>query len=509
MSSTLPSFINQWKNYAMELQIKHGVPASLTLAQAFLESSRGTSHQASANNNYFGLRLHGQYVHFGNAKDSFYYYARTVSGGTAFRRNTAGIASTDVNSYLNAVCRSGYAEDRYYHGKIVNIINKYDLTQFDRQAVREAQGRGVKVGYLRGSKKGDDYHPYSEIDDSQMTATSMVESDDFNRYAESKNIGTEKVDYPLEFIPGQKWSMPVPSDKWEVIGKFGTHRKGDSQVHAHNHGGIDIRTRDRGPAGKVSVLATEDNGKVIDAHKSATGGNMVKIQYNRPNGDVYVCTYMHLTSYKVHAGQEVHAGQDIGVTGSTGHAEGPHLHFEVTRNGKRIDPVMYCTEMGIRGGFDPKLIDDKTGRDLTKNYENKMVYTGSQQQTGTAAAQADPASLGALAQMTQSGDPNDWMNALMQQNGDLFEGDDLLGCVVSAVFGTMRQMAFQLAQADFQEQLEKAADDADKTPSEGVDNNIPKDKAEEKANELSHAASAEYDSTVQKQEEETRTRQLA
>lgn len=84
-----------------------------------------------------------------------------------------------------------------------------------------------------------------------------------------------------------------------------------------------------------------------------------------------------------------------------------------------------------------------------------------------------------------------------------------MGCVVSAVFGTMRQMAFQIAQADFQEQLEKAADDADKTPLESVYNNIPKDKAEEKANELSHAASAEYDSTVQKQEEETRTRQLA
>ena len=503
MSSSQPAFINQWKNYAMELQIKYGVPASLTLAQAFLESSRGTSHQASANNNYFGLRLHGQYVHFGNAKDSFYYYARTVSGGTAFRRNTAGIASTDVNRYLNAVCRSGYAEDRYYHGKIVNIINKYDLTQFDRQAVREAQSRGVRVGYLRGSNKGDDYHPYSEIDDSQMTATSMVEADDFDKYAASQNKGTEKVDYPLEFIPGQKWSMPVPSDKWEVIGKFGTHRKGDSQVHAHSHGGIVIRTRDRGPGGKVRVLATEDNGKVIDAHRSATGGNMVKIQYNRPNGDVYVCTYMHLTSFNVRPGQEVKAGQGIGVTGSTGHAEGPHLHFEVTRNGKRIDPVMYCTEMGIRGGFDPKLIDGKTGNDLTKNYESKMAYSGSQQSAG---AQADTATLGALAQMTQSGDPNDWMSALMQQNGDIFQGEDLIGCVFTAVVSTMRSMAIQLAANDINDAMQEKQEDA--KPTEGIDNSLPEGKAEEKANDLKHTASADYDTNVAQQEEKTVSKQL-
>ena len=45
----------------------------------------------------------------------------------------------------------------------------------------------------------------------------------------------------------------------------------------------------------------------------------------------------------VSAGQKVQQGQVLGITGSTGNSTGPHLHFEITEGGIRVDPLQYLT----------------------------------------------------------------------------------------------------------------------------------------------------------------------
>lgn len=49
--------------------------------------------------------------------------------------------------------------------------------------------------------------------------------------------------------------------------------------------------------------------------------------------------YAHLSAIHVRAGEEVRSGHVIGLSGSSGDATGPHLHFEVWRNGREVDPV--------------------------------------------------------------------------------------------------------------------------------------------------------------------------
>lgn len=79
------------------------------------------------------------------------------------------------------------------------------------------------------------------------------------------------------------------------------------------------------------------------------------VEYNRNDGSIYQCTYMHLDSISVNVGDEVAAGQKLGISGNTGHrTTGEHLHFGVksisTDGTKReIDPTAYLAEIAQKG----------------------------------------------------------------------------------------------------------------------------------------------------------------
>ncbi|MDH3689918.1 MAG: M23 family metallopeptidase [Gammaproteobacteria bacterium] len=59
------------------------------------------------------------------------------------------------------------------------------------------------------------------------------------------------------------------------------------------------------------------------------------------HGGGYATRYAHLMESKVHVGERVEKGQVIGVVGSTGRSTGAHLHFEVLKEGKAVNPREY------------------------------------------------------------------------------------------------------------------------------------------------------------------------
>ena len=65
------------------------------------------------------------------------------------------------------------------------------------------------------------------------------------------------------------------------------------------------------------------------------------------HGNGYVTLYGHMSSIAVSQGQAVSQGETIGYVGSTGNSTGPHLHFEVLKNGTRIDPEQLYSGLTI------------------------------------------------------------------------------------------------------------------------------------------------------------------
>lgn len=116
-----------------------------------------------------------------------------------------------------------------------------------------------------------------------------------------------------------------------------------TQAYSSTHNGVDIVKQKSSidsiiahSDGTVILLATgKENSKT--ARGTASYGNYVKIDH----GSGYATLYAHLDSVAVKKGQYVKRGDVIGVMGNTGHSFGAHLHFEVRKDNKRIDPTPY------------------------------------------------------------------------------------------------------------------------------------------------------------------------
>ena len=98
------------------------------------------------------------------------------------------------------------------------------------------------------------------------------------------------------------------------------------------HTGMDF-TADKG----TEVYVTGD-GYVEEIERKKWGyGNCIIVNH----GYGYKTRYAHLSAFKVKKGQKIKRGELIGLIGSTGKSTGPHLHYEVEVNGKKVNPIGY------------------------------------------------------------------------------------------------------------------------------------------------------------------------
>lgn len=133
-----------------------------------------------------------------------------------------------------------------------------------------------------------------------------------------------------------KLTWPTPSSMI-VTSQFGMRKHpvyGDYRMHY----GIDI-----GAKYGANILAA-DSGTVIISEYNSSYGNYVVISH----GSGVTTLYAHMSSRLVKEGDNVNQGNVIGKVGSTGASTGAHLHFEVSINGSRVNPLNYFTGYTIK-----------------------------------------------------------------------------------------------------------------------------------------------------------------
>lgn len=135
----------------------------------------------------------------------------------------------------------------------------------------------------------------------------------------------------------QPWAGPLRTMR--VSSPYGRKRMHPILRRVLPHNGVDYAAVRGTP-----VYATAD-GVVSGAGDRGGFGNMIEIQH--PNG--YTTRYAHLSRIApaVRSGVAVRQGELIGQVGMTGLATGPHLHYEVRRGGRPVDPARLVFEAGV------------------------------------------------------------------------------------------------------------------------------------------------------------------
>lgn len=133
--------------------------------------------------------------------------------------------------------------------------------------------------------------------------------------------------------PATKGGYIWPCSSRYVTSPLGSRYTGISGAST-NHMGIDI-----GRVGYATQVVASKAGTVIISDYNRYRGNYVVISHGAGN----TTTYQHLSKRSVSAGEKVSQGQIVGITGSSGVSSGPHLHFEISENGKIVNPLNYLT----------------------------------------------------------------------------------------------------------------------------------------------------------------------
>ncbi|MFG2525135.1 peptidoglycan DD-metalloendopeptidase family protein [Streptomyces sp. NPDC048527] len=152
----------------------------------------------------------------------------------------------------------------------------------------------------------------------------------------AKRASAKRPSTPAATRNTSSWAAPVATSHRIGYG-YGIANSGYSAGH---HTGIDFPVPVGTPVHAVS------NGTVVFAGWGGAYGNLIKIRDN----DGRYSLYAHLSRIDVSVGEHISAANRIALSGASGHATGPHLHFEVDTTlqyGSDINPVTYLAAHGI------------------------------------------------------------------------------------------------------------------------------------------------------------------
>jgi len=205
------------------------------------------------------------------------------------------------------------------------------LEEFEERTARLALAAGLEPDrtFFPGAEEGGTMAgrggPYDRVPES---------ADDLAHRGEWIDRGLQQLEKTLTRREKELVSTPTIAPVHGLITDGFGRRRDPFTGRLAIHKGLDIAARVGTP-----VVAPAD-GVVVETGRERGFGRVVRISH----GMGYTTIYGHLHRILVRPGQTVHRGETIGLVGSSGRSTGPHLHYEVHKNGRAVNPLYYILD---------------------------------------------------------------------------------------------------------------------------------------------------------------------
>ncbi len=185
----------------------------------------------------------------------------------------------------------------------------------------------------------DGWNRYKELEGYNNSQLVLNTTKRVDKISKELTVQSKSLDYILKLAKAKDKLLaaipaiqPVRNENLKRMASGFGYRTDPFTKVRKMHEGMDFTAKVGTP-----IFATGD-GLVAKADNTVSGyGNHIVIVH----GYGYETLYGHLSKYKCRAGQHVKRGDIIGYVGSTGRSEGPHLHYEVHKNGKVVNPINF------------------------------------------------------------------------------------------------------------------------------------------------------------------------
>ena len=439
-NSQKAAFFERYAPLAIEQQQKYGIPASVTLAQAWWE--RGAANTA---NNFFGIKADSSWLRegkpymefkdderglskfrqYGSIEESFEDHSRFLLQNRRYS-SVRNCASDDYSGWLNGLKTGGYSTNPNYVSNLEQDICAYNLSRYDQMAIEGARSKGIAIGYARGSST-----PSQSM---SSASTSYMASASQNCYC-----------------------LPVGDGTGLVVTSLYGHRDAPTKGASSEHNGIDIRA-------KYENVYSMENGHVVSVGSDSRSGNYIVVEYERADGKNYRVSFCHLdkNGIFVKEGDNIAAGTTIARSGSSGTSTAPHLHLTVRQsdgsgNYVHVNPLDYLAEISVRGGLAGTVVKKGTSVDLLASRKSSVDTTPTPldvllaQQSGWNLSPVQRQNIDqGMMQNAFNGNADyekqNMLAYLMGQSGKEEQGGDLISELVRGLFVGAIGMAIQLNQ---------------------------------------------------------------
>lgn len=225
----------------------------------------------------------------------------------------------DGDSFYNAGIRAGIPAGI--------IIDVYDLLAFEMDFERD-----IRAGQEFSVLYEENYADGAKVENGRVIAIAFdALRGPVNMYRFKQSNGI--IGYYDENGNGAIKSLKrTPINNARVSSSFNPNRKHPVLGYTRAHRGVDFR------AGAGTPIPSAGAGRVIKrAYQAGGAGNYIRIRHNGS----YETQYMHMSRFAkgIGVGSTVKQGQIIGYVGSTGVSTGPHLHYEIIKDGKHVNPL--------------------------------------------------------------------------------------------------------------------------------------------------------------------------